>query len=336
MLWGDDATAPVMTRALASHERHAERLGYPMKVLRYSLANHYWNKVYWLQEIIVHELSKPPNERLEWLMWADADTILLNPSFHLEAFLPPHDMRNIHFICAKDWNGLNNGVFFIRVSEETAEYVARVIAYPLFKPEVHLEWPEQSAMQLTFNESAQYHEQVAYMPQHWFNGYIREVQPGDLLAHFAGVDNRHEEMDAWLDKIEGSDAADWDIYDPWSPSLHKRIMEIGHFWEIVKNFRGIAAKMSHDLFEYHGMHIADMPAEVYSTIVHFKDASYFSTDDEGDLARALMAVEDAVKSVYDKELPALLKYNPEWRLLMRNERLDDGAFQKPTKLEEFH
>jgi len=39
----------------------------------------------------------------------------MNPNIKLETFLPDEKMDLIHYIASRDHNGLNGGVFFIRV-----------------------------------------------------------------------------------------------------------------------------------------------------------------------------------------------------------------------------
>lgn len=55
-------------RAIQSHERHAARWGYPMLVLRQDIAAGFWNKPTYLLTAVVNELSKPADERIEWMM----------------------------------------------------------------------------------------------------------------------------------------------------------------------------------------------------------------------------------------------------------------------------
>jgi hypothetical protein len=78
MLWGKQADEDVYRRALKTHQTHAERHGYGFHVLQESIAHHYWNKLYWILAVLVEELAKPEADRVEWMMWSDADTIVLN------------------------------------------------------------------------------------------------------------------------------------------------------------------------------------------------------------------------------------------------------------------
>ena len=56
-------------RALQTHRRHAQKWGYGMEVLQNEIAKGYWNKPSYLLALLIRELSKPVNERVEWLMY---------------------------------------------------------------------------------------------------------------------------------------------------------------------------------------------------------------------------------------------------------------------------
>lgn len=45
----------------------------------------------------------------------DSDSIIMNEEIPLEIFEPPSDFDHINWIAGKDWNGLNAGVFLLRV-----------------------------------------------------------------------------------------------------------------------------------------------------------------------------------------------------------------------------
>jgi hypothetical protein len=61
-------------------------------------------------------MSEPEGDRPLWLMWFDADTLVINPWIAVENFFPTYDLDGINLVVTEDWNGLNNGVFLMRVS----------------------------------------------------------------------------------------------------------------------------------------------------------------------------------------------------------------------------
>lgn len=134
--------------------------------------------------------------------WFDADTVIMNPSMPLETFLPPRRHDNIHLLLTKDWNGMNNGVFPLRVNSWSVELLSASLAYPATHPDAALFWPDQSALDYVLHENEYFAASVAYCPLRWFNAYMAstdgrslnpdspehlQVHPGDLLVHFPGT-----------------------------------------------------------------------------------------------------------------------------------------------------
>jgi len=312
MLLDEAGQNPSYIRTVEGHRNYAAQHDYPIYVLEHPLTTQqaYWSKIYWLQEIIVGELAKTPEERLEWLLWHDADTVILNSAWKLESFLPPA-MPEIDFILTKDFNGLNNGVFFIKVSATAAEYLSLVAAYHHYKPDVELFWPEQVAMQLTLNETVEYHHRVVYMPQRFFDVYPGEAQPGDFLVHFAGYGDRNEAMLEWIERVENSQYERWNR-GPGTEEYEDRAMEITEFWHKVNHFRSISGQLNGTFYGEHNMS-ANMPDSLYQAIAEFKDVCFFGTDEENMMFEALNRVEEEMEQGYHKSLPAILSYNRAWK-----------------------
>lgn len=134
--------------------------------------------------------------------WFDADTVIMNPNMPLETFLPPRRDDDIHLLLTKDWNGMNNGVFPLRVCPWSVELLSASLAYPATHPGVALFWPDQSALDYVLHENKYFAASTAYCPLRWFNAYMAatdgkslnpnspehlQVHPGDLLVHFPGT-----------------------------------------------------------------------------------------------------------------------------------------------------
>lgn len=77
MLYGANPK-PAYVRALRSHRIHNERFNYGMFVLTEDAVGGFWNKPIYLLSLIMQELSKPPAERLQWLMYV-VDPIVMSP-----------------------------------------------------------------------------------------------------------------------------------------------------------------------------------------------------------------------------------------------------------------
>ena len=55
-------------RALDTHVQHAIRHGYPMYMARENAADGMFNKIAYILDILLNELFKPAEERVEWLL----------------------------------------------------------------------------------------------------------------------------------------------------------------------------------------------------------------------------------------------------------------------------
>lgn len=208
-------------RALRTHELHDRLNNYPLHVLRYSLLDDVWTKPAYILSILLRELAKPEGERLEWLLWVDGDTIILNPYIPIEALLPPEDdpeWDDVHLLVSHDLNGLNNGVFPVRVNIWSVELFSAILSFRFYRPEQHLQFRDQSAMDFLVQDE-HFAPNVIRTPQRWFNAYQGEhnetleafqVRRGDLLVHFPGVRDRDERMRFWLNRAE-KHAPDWEV-----------------------------------------------------------------------------------------------------------------------------
>lgn len=207
-------------RAIRTHEQHDRLHGYRLHVLRQHLLDDVWSKPAYILSLLLRELGKPESERLDWLFWVDADTIILNPHVPIEVFLPPpgKEFEHVHLIYSADWNGLNNGVFPVRVNRWAVELFSAIVAFRYYKPDTELIFRDQSAMNMIMNDKKFVHN-IVQAPQRWFNAYQGEhnetlapfqIRRGDLLVHFAGVPNREERMGYWLDRAE-QHLDDWEV-----------------------------------------------------------------------------------------------------------------------------
>ena len=225
---------PVYDRALQTHETHNKKHGYPMYILRQSILDDVWTKPAYILSLILRELAKPAEERLEWLFWVDADTIMLNTHIPIEVFLPPsHEWEDVNLMISHDMNGLNNGVFPIRVHSWSAELLSAIVAFRYYRPDDELIFRDQSAMSYLL-EDRKFSAHTLIVPQRWFNAYQGEhnetlapfqVRRGDFLVHFAGVPDRDNRMKYWLDRAE-QHSPDWEI-DIQHTSFPE---EIRNFW----------------------------------------------------------------------------------------------------------
>ncbi|OAQ99598.1 hypothetical protein LLEC1_05921 [Akanthomyces lecanii] len=271
--------------AIQSHTRHAARWGYPMHVLRQDIAAGFWNKPTYLLAMIVNELSKPADERIEWMMWVthkchvhrhkscyassnmlltfplqtrdrwvDADSILINPEIPAEIFLPPADLADIHAVATKDHNGLNTGIIFVRVHPWTVTMLSETIGYPLHHPEVGLGGnADQDVMAGIFKkqqggpDGAGYANDVIYIPRPLINAY-------EFSHGFEG------ERGSFIVHFPGMEEARWSHMAGWLSAIEKTpgkwevpLPETPHanttdvFWRQVRAARAAIRSTERDL-----------------------------------------------------------------------------------------
>ncbi|KAH8178649.1 galactosyl transferase GMA12/MNN10 family protein [Sarocladium implicatum] len=178
---------------MLSHEAHNRIHGYPQFTAPFEAVDELshmhkkrpsgaWTKPAYLLSVIVTELEKPMNERLEWVYWFDADTVILNPTTKLEVFLPPNhdgDLDDLHLLISSNWDGINSGVFALRVHPWTVSLLSAILAYPIYEKDRAEKDPfrDQSAFHWLLEEDdsplaatpTKGKEHWTYVPMRWFN-----------------------------------------------------------------------------------------------------------------------------------------------------------------------
>lgn len=259
-------------RCIRTHERHDKANGYRLHILRQQLIDDVWSKPAYILSLLLREMSKPKSERLDWLFWVDADTVILNPNIPIETFLPPQgtEFDDVYLMYSMDWNGLNNGVFPIRVNEWAVELFSGIVAYRHFKPEDPLVFRDQSAMNTLMNEP-QNVKHIVQAPQRWFNAYQGEhnetlqafqVRRGDLLVHFAGIPEREQVMHYWLQRAEQR-LDDWEV--PVKSTSYPQ--EARDFWTEEREKR----KRRHQKVEETQLRASDLVTQIDLRMVDYGD-----------------------------------------------------------------
>jgi mannan polymerase II complex MNN10 subunit len=235
------AHTPVWDRAIRSHHLLTLVHDMPMHVMCSQVIQGMWNKPAFILSILLDEMVKPAEERLQWLFWVDRDTLVLDHCRHPSAFLPPADRPEVHLLTTQDWNGLNNGVFLLRVSEWSINLFSDILAFPHYRPNIKLTFNDQSAMELLL-QTERYKPGVEYVPQHWFNAFpnlggwkdfesradTRDLEDGvarrgDFIVHFAGSGDKG----AWVET--------WDVM----------LRRVGTVWKSGTALRDVAKEVKH-------------------------------------------------------------------------------------------
>jgi galactosyl transferase GMA12/MNN10 family len=233
-----------------------------------------------------HTISYPANSS----RWVDADSIIINPALPVEIFLPPHDFANVHFLVTKDHNGLNTGIFFVRVHEWSVKMMAKALAYPMFQTDVDLGTSaDQAAIARIFNET-EFSPNVLYQPRVWYNTYEFhhgfEGQQGDLLVHFPGLEeDRWRLMSDWLDTVEGPKAQDWET----TLARTRYPEQIDRFWTQVRECRAVLADVRKyiDAMEH-------VPDNLRDAVEHLSKVLSYETDQIETMRLAVEGVKQAI------------------------------------------
>jgi mannan polymerase II complex MNN10 subunit len=242
-------------QAFRTHLLHNLIHGNEVKVMCNPIIDLLWNKPAFILTLLMREMMKPAKERLEWLMWVDRDTMILDQCRPISSFLPPeksrftswwpHDDTNrteVNLLVTNDFNGLNNGIFILRVNEWAISLFTAILAFRHFEPDIELPFTEQSAMEHVIR-TEQFKHQTQFVPQHWFNAYDHggaekfalrddemglvpeDVRRGDYLVHFAGLPEKDKAIEEYAEMLET-------LPDVWANGTVQRDISEGvtEFW----------------------------------------------------------------------------------------------------------
>ena len=144
-------------------------------------------------------------------------------------------------MAAKNLDGFNAGLFFFRVDEWSVELLFDAYSLRRLRPEIDIAGNiEQNSMKYLFGLQ-QHKRHVLYQPQSWYNGmkgYPRsetEINEGDLLVHFAGINHDGEEemkndlMAKWFVDLE-QNPGKWQV--PLEKTKYPKAIEA--FWKTYK------------------------------------------------------------------------------------------------------
>lgn len=254
-------------KSLRTHLLHSLVHGTEVRVMCDPIVDKLWNKPAFILQLLMREMLKPEKERLEWIQWVDRDTLILDQCRPISSFLPPtrsrfgswwYDNRRQHadqqenatyLLVNNDMNGLNNGVFLLRVNHWAIDLFTAILAFRHYKPDVDLPFTEQSAMEHVIH-TPQFKDQTRFIPQHWFNAYeqggpllfagrdddtgLEEefVRRGDYLVHFAGHPHKDEAIEQWVAVLDN-------MADVWETGSVQRDIsdQIADFWNHMRHGR---------------------------------------------------------------------------------------------------
>ena len=160
----------------------------------------------------------------------------MNQEIPLEIFEPPSDFSHINWMAGKDYNGLNAGVFILRVNQWSLNLLTRVMTYKHYHPDEEYVFEEQSILARLTEDDDEFKDQSIYVPKAWFNAYfysLHEVKPGLLLSHFPHPDYKWHIYE-WLRILKT------DSDENYQPVYNKPVQEtdypeeIKRFWNVKR------------------------------------------------------------------------------------------------------
>ena len=142
-----------------------------------------WYKISLLQKYL---------SQYDFLVWMDADVLIMNPEIELEVFINMLKSSSFMFI-GHDLNSLNMGVFVIRNCPLAHEFLADVWNKTEY---LHHVWWEQAAVIDFWKNSQKYKPHIDILEHRHINimnAFHPEIDPdvqwlpGDFGIHFAGI-----------------------------------------------------------------------------------------------------------------------------------------------------
>lgn len=186
----DDAYAPVANITCPVIERYCIAHGYTPWVRRREKLSS-WSETVWQKIPLLRESF----EDYDWVMWIDADAMVMNHTIRLERIIESA-LGQSNLIISRDENGLNAGVFLLKNCLMSHKFLEDVDS----KKQEFLShrYPEQEAM-----ESCLPYCSTAYVPSWVLNQFWCTWMPGDFIVHHAGgsVQDKVKGLTPFLDKV---------------------------------------------------------------------------------------------------------------------------------------
>lgn len=238
MIYETEKFNAIYERSVDTHIKHGEKWGVPTHVLRHDIIEAgFFNKPAYILGLIIEEMAKPYGQRAEWIVWFDADTIILNSAVPWTLFLPPSEFDDIHILATQDQHGFNAGMAIFRVHQWSVQALSEALALRQLRPEVKFDFFDQGALKWVMEKEG-YEEHVKYQPHSWWNSFGLAREPYDtdaFMLHFAGVDccgqpeSKGTVMGRWLDIVENKPQT-------YAVELEKTHLpgEVQEYWALLK------------------------------------------------------------------------------------------------------
>jgi hypothetical protein len=186
--------------SLADRQRYCEHHGYACYVFHDVVEG---RAAGWYRLPAV--LAMLGQKKHDWVFHLDLDAVIWDHSVRLEEFLDPR----YDLITSVAYNGINNGVFFIRNSTWSRLFYAE--AWTRTHEQNSEFWAEQAALSGILHDTLGAQNHVKLMPHAFFNTFLPEGETelpsqsaGAFIVHFAGRSDKWKLVQEFVQQRRGS------------------------------------------------------------------------------------------------------------------------------------
>ena len=134
---------------------------------------------------------------------------------------------------AEDHNGLNAGIFFVRVSSASLAFLDEILSHEHDFPPLH--FAEQAALSLLITKySMESTGAVVYYPQEWINSYDSGVALTQVnrafVVHWPARDFKRKSMLPWLREVRDGKVPEQKEESVAQGSSDVLLREVEEFW----------------------------------------------------------------------------------------------------------
>lgn len=198
----DDAVDAMGEIWQAHFQAYADFHGYEVHVERGTLDADRptaWSKIKLLRRIIGATSGSTCSENDPWLVWIDADVLVLNMSVPLARYVPT--APDVHFVVQADMHMMaNTGVMLLRVCPWTERFLAAVWG---MEHTIYSKFWENAAVVELLSSDEDVRRHTTILPYGALHSYPPNVAPGDLLLHCAGGQEKLAVLLRWSKSIAG-------------------------------------------------------------------------------------------------------------------------------------
>ncbi|KAL7566937.1 hypothetical protein ACA910_008658 [Epithemia clementina (nom. ined.)] len=166
-----------------------------------------WSKILAVKRLLIEE-------ECTWVLWLDADAVIMNSDKKIEDFLPADPTKHL-LLSADDGGGYNAGVWLVHNSDWSLQFLEEWWNMKSFvKPTGLAKSGDNDALKYKLKHMEAFDEHILAPPRCTFNSFVKCLEPrehdrislhvkeadwymndafyhkGDFVAHVAGVDSK--------------------------------------------------------------------------------------------------------------------------------------------------